>query len=51
MHIEVVHRYYFSLLQNIKKGLLNKEKAAAVFFDFTDAFGSVNRKRLLYKIC
>jgi len=35
------------LVENITKGILHGEKAAAVFFDFTDAFGSVNRKHLL----
>ena len=38
------------LVEKIKKALINGEKAAAVFFDFTDAFGSINRKHLLYKI-
>jgi len=29
------------VVESIKKGLLNGDKAAAVFFDFTDAFGTV----------
>jgi len=38
------------VVESIKKGLLNGDKAAAVFFDFTDAFGTVNRRHLLRKI-
>ena len=34
----------------IKKGLVNGQLAGAVFFDLCDAFGSVNRNRLLNKI-
>jgi len=30
-------------VEKIKKSLLQDELAGAVFFDFTDAFGSVNR--------
>jgi len=36
--------------ENIKKALIEGHMAAAVFFDFTDAFGSVNRNRLLLKL-
>jgi len=36
--------------ERIKKSLLNGEVAGAVFYDFTDAFGSVNRDHLLRKI-
>ena len=36
--------------ENIKKALVQGDKAGAVFFDFTDAFGSVDRKRLIIKI-
>ena len=39
-----------TLVENIKKGLISGESAGVVFFDFTDAFGSVNRSHLLYKI-
>jgi len=38
------------LVEKVKKGILNGEKAGAVFFDYSDAFGSVNRTRLLHKI-
>ena len=31
--------------EKIKKALIQGEKAGAVFYDFTDAFGSVERKR------
>jgi len=37
-------------VETIKKGLLTGHYAGAVFFDFTDAFGSVNRSSLLNKI-
>jgi len=36
--------------EKIKKALIQGEKAGAVFYDFTDAFGSVERKRLIIKI-
>ena len=36
--------------EKIKKALIQGEKAGAVFYDFTDAFGSVERKRLITKI-
>jgi len=39
-----------TLVENIKKGLICGESAGAVFFDLTDAFGSVNRSHLLNKI-
>jgi len=38
------------LVEKVKKGMLNGQKAGAVFFDYSDAFGSVNRTRLLHKI-
>ena len=38
------------VVEKIKKGLIQGQKAWAMFFDFTDAFGSVNRKSLLIKI-
>ena len=38
------------LVENVKKRLINNEKAGVVFFDFSDAIGSVNKKRLLYKV-
>ena len=34
----------------MKKALIKGEKAGMVFFDFTDAFGSVNRAKLLDKV-
>jgi len=36
--------------ERIKQSLIRGNKAGAIFFDFSDAFGSVNRNRLLYKI-
>jgi len=39
-----------SLVEVIKKGILQGQCAGVVFFDFTDAFESVNRTRLLHKI-
>jgi len=39
-----------SLVEDIKKVILQGNSAGAVFFDFTDAFGSVNRRHLLNKI-
>jgi len=38
------------VVEKIKKSLLSGELAGAVLFDFTDAFGSVNRDHLLLKI-
>ena len=38
------------VVEEIKRSLLRGEVAGAVFFDFTDAFGSVNRDHLLLKI-
>ena len=38
------------LVENVKKSLIDGEAAGAVFYDFSDAFGSVNRNRLLYKL-
>ena len=38
------------LVEKVKKALINGEKVGVVFFDFTDAFGSVNRTRLLEKL-
>jgi len=38
------------LVEKVKKGMLNGQKAGAVFFDYSDAFGNVNRTRLLHKI-
>ena len=38
------------VVENIKKSLLCGELAGAVFFDFVDAFGSVNRDHVLLKI-
>jgi len=39
-----------SLVEVIKKGILQGQCAGVVFFDFTDAFGSINRTCLLHKI-
>jgi len=39
-----------TVTEKVKKGLLNANKAGVLFFDFFDAFGSVNRSRLLVKI-
>jgi len=36
--------------EKVKQGLIAGKKAGVVFFDFTDAFGRVDRKCLLYKI-
>ena len=38
------------LTERLKKAIFEKKVAGAVFFDFTDAFGSVNRMKLLHKI-
>jgi len=39
-----------SLVEQAKKELLEGQKVAVVFYDFTYAFGSVNRNRLLHKL-
>ena len=39
-----------TLSERIKSGLLKDHYAGAVFFDFTDAFGSVDRSQLVDKI-
>jgi len=38
------------VVEKIKQSLIRGSKAGAIFFDFSDAFDSVNRNRLLYKI-
>ena len=38
------------VIEKVKQGLVTGDKAGVVFFDFTDAFGRVDRKCLLYKI-
>ena len=38
------------VVDKVKQGLLSGNKAEVVFFDFTDAFGRVDRKWLLYKL-
>jgi len=38
------------VVEKVKQGLLSGNKAGVVFFDFTDAFGRVDRKWLLYKL-
>lgn len=40
----------FSLLERIKLGVLEGRSCGAIFFDFTDAFGSVDRSLLLGKL-
>ena len=35
----------------VKRNVLNKRLTGAVFFDLKNAFGSVNRRKLLYKLC
>ena len=36
--------------EQIKRGLMNNSDSGVIFFDFSDAFGGVNRKNLLLKI-
>ena len=38
------------VVEKLKQGLIEGSKAGIVFFDFTDAFGQVDRKCLLYKL-
>ena len=38
------------VIEQIKRARLQKKKVAAVFFDFSDAFGNVNRAKLLKKV-
>ena len=38
------------LVEEIKRALQSGKSAAAIFFDMTDAFGSVDRQQLLWKI-
>ena len=38
------------VVEKVKQGLISGKKAGVVFFDFVDAFGTVDRKCLLYKI-
>ena len=38
------------LIEQIKRARVEKKKVAAVFFDFSDAFGTVNRTKLLRKV-
>ena len=38
------------VVEKVKQGLIACSKAGVVFFDFADAFGTVDRKCLLYKI-
>lgn len=40
-----------SLVEIAKDTLVNKQLLGVLFFDFTDAFGTVNRKKLLLKLC
>lgn len=37
-------------VEKFKKGIIDGQKAGTVFFDFLDAFGSINRDRLLHKL-
>ena len=39
-----------TVVEILKKSLLLGHSAGAVFYDFSDAFGSVDRSRLLHKI-
>jgi len=39
-----------AILTVVKKSLVNGQLAGAVFYDFADAFGSVDRYRLLEKV-
>ena len=39
-----------SLAEVIKRNILSQTITGALFFDFSDAFGSVNRTKLLYKL-
>ena len=39
-----------SLIERLQKAILNGKVAAVVFFDFTDAFGNVNREKLIEKL-
>jgi len=39
-----------TVVEYIKKSLVNGQVAAAVFYDFADAFGSVDHYRLLEKV-
>jgi len=48
--IEAPHKLYLFSLKSRKVFLLRGQSAGSVFYDFTDAFGNVNRKNLLYKI-
>ena len=38
------------VVEKVKQGLIDGNKAGVVFFDFTDAFGRVDRQCLLYKL-
>jgi len=40
-----------SLVEILKANVLQGRVAGALFFDYTDAFGSVNRSKLLCKLC
>ena len=39
-----------TLTETLKKSILNNKIAGVVFFDFTDAFGNVNRNKLVKKL-
>ena len=39
-----------ALTEKLKKAILEKKVAGVVFFDFTDAFGNVNRNKLIQKL-
>jgi len=38
------------VVEKLKRSLIKDEKAGAVFFDFVDAFGSINRNTPLRKV-
>ena len=40
-----------SLVEIAKDTLVNKQLLGVLFFDFADAFGTVNKKTLLLKLC
>ena len=40
-----------SLAENVKRNIQNRKLTGVVFFDFADAFGRVDRTKLLLKLC
>jgi len=39
------------LADTIKSNMIQNKTTGVLFFDYTDAFGSVNRNKLLHKLC